>query len=73
RKRAILAYGSQFDRPKNERRSSKVVLPLDELEGRMNSIAQYFGRLVGVKYAEGFVVKEVMQVEDVVTMPVRSM
>ena len=73
RKRAILAYESQFKRPKNERRSSKVVLPLDELEARMSSLAQYFGRLVGVKYAEGFVVKEVMQVEDVVKMPVRSM
>ena len=57
--------------PKNERRS-KVVLPLDELEARMNSMAQYYGRLMGVRYAEGFVVKEVMQVEDVVKMQVRS-
>jgi N-acetylglucosamine malate deacetylase 1 len=71
RKRAILAYASQFNPPKKERRS-KVVLPLDELEGRMNSIAHYYGRLIGVKYAEGFVVNEVMQVEDVVKMPVRS-
>jgi hypothetical protein len=38
----------------------------------MNSIAQYYGRLAGVKYAEGFIVKEVMQVEDVVKMAVRS-
>ena len=29
--------------------------------------------MIGVKYAEGFVVKEVMQVEDLVQMPVRSM
>jgi hypothetical protein len=28
---------------------------------------------VGVRYAEGFIVKEVMQVEDVVKMSVRSM
>jgi hypothetical protein len=47
-------------------------LPLDELEGRMNSIAHYYGRLIGVVYAEGFVVKEVLQVNDVVKMPVRS-
>ena len=67
-----MAYASQFTPPKEERKS-KVVLPLDELEARMNSMAQYYGRLVGVKYAEGFIVKEVMQVEDVVKMPVRSM
>jgi hypothetical protein len=28
--------------------------------------------MIGVKYAEGFVVKEVMRVEDVVQMSVRS-
>jgi LmbE family N-acetylglucosaminyl deacetylase len=72
RKRAILAYASQFTPPKEQRRS-KVVLPLDELEARMNSMAQYYGRLIGVRYAEGFIVKEVMQVDDVVEMQVRSM
>src|SRR5271163_390761 len=71
RKQAILAYASQFTPPMEQRRS-KVVLPLDELEARMNSMAQYYGRLVGVRYAEGFIVKEVMQVEDVVKMSVRS-
>src|SRR5271156_6876145 len=71
RKRAILAYASQFTPPK-EARKSKVVLPLDELEARMNSIAQYYGRLIGARYAEGFIVKEVMQVEDVVEIAVRS-
>ena len=71
RKKAILAYASQFDPPKKDKRS-KVVLPLDELEARMNSVAQYFGRLIGVRYAEGFMVKEVMLEDDVVKMPVRS-
>jgi N-acetylglucosamine malate deacetylase 1 len=71
RKRAILAYASQFNPPKKDKRS-KVVLPLDELEARMNSVAQYYGRLIGVRYAEGFILKEVMQVDDVVKMPVRS-
>jgi LmbE family N-acetylglucosaminyl deacetylase len=71
RKQAILAYASQFTPPKEKRRS-KVVLPLDELEARMNSMAQYYGRLIGARYAEGFIVKEVMQVEDVVKMAVRS-
>ncbi|MFZ3215334.1 MAG: bacillithiol biosynthesis deacetylase BshB1 [Candidatus Acidiferrales bacterium] len=72
RKQAILAYASQFHPPHKDRRS-KVVLPLDELEARMNSIAQYHGRLIGVRYAEGFFVKETAEVDDVVKMPVRSM
>jgi len=71
RRRAILAYASQF-RPLTRDRRSKVVLPLDELEGRMNDTARYYGRMIGVKYAEGFVVKEVLRAEDIVRMPVRS-
>jgi bacillithiol biosynthesis deacetylase BshB1 len=71
RRKAILAYASQFRPPKNDRKS-RVPLPLDELEDRMNSIARHYGRMIGVKYAEGFVVKEVIQVDDLVRMPVRS-
>jgi N-acetylglucosamine malate deacetylase 1 len=70
RRRAIYVYESQFRPPKKER--SKVALPLDELEERMNLAARYYGRMIGVKYAEGFVVKEVMRADDVVEMPVRS-
>jgi bacillithiol biosynthesis deacetylase BshB1 len=71
RRKAILAYGSQF-RPPTKDRKSKVHIPLDDLEDRMSIGARYFGRLIGVRYAEGFVVKEIMQVDDVVKMPVRS-
>jgi bacillithiol biosynthesis deacetylase BshB1 len=71
RRRAILAYASQFRPLKKER--SKVALPLDELEGRMDLVARHYGRMIGVKYAEGFVVKEVMQLDDVVRIPVRSL
>jgi len=70
RRKAILAYGSQFRPARKEK--SKVALPLDELEERMSDRAKHYGRMIGVKYAEGFVVKEVMQVDDVVKMPVRS-
>ncbi len=72
RRQAILAYASQFNPPKRDRKS-KVTLPLDELEERMSLQARQYGRLIGVKYAEGFVVKEVMQADDVVKMPVSSM
>ena len=72
RRQAILAYASQF-RPPKHKRKSRVVLPLDQLEERMSLQARYYGHLIGVKYAEGFVVKEIAQVEDVVAMPVRSL
>jgi len=72
RKRAILAYESQF-KPLKKDKKTKVYLPLDELEERMSITSGSFGRMIGVKYAEGFVVKEIMRVDDVVKMPVRSM
>lgn len=76
RRRAIFCYESQFRPSKQELKSyrrSKVVLPLDELEERMSLAARAYGRMVGVRYAEGFVVKELFQIDDVVKMPVRSM
>ena len=39
---------------------------------RVTTQCKYFGHLMGVDYAEPFVVKEVMAVDDVVTMPVAS-
>ncbi len=71
RRRAILAYGSQF-RPPKRRRRSKVFLPLDQLEDEVNLVARYYGQMIGVRYAEPYVVREVMQVDDVVKLPVRS-
>jgi len=32
----------------------------------------FYGNQIGVKYGEPFVVKEAMQVDDIVAMPVRS-
>lgn len=72
RRRAILAYGSQF-RPSAKDRRSRVAIPLDQLEERMGLQARAYGRMIGVKYAEGYVVKEIVQVDDVVKMPVRSL
>jgi N-acetylglucosamine malate deacetylase 1 len=71
RRRAILAYASQFNPPKSERKS-RVPLPLDQLEERMSVQARYYGRMIGVRYAEGFVVKEVLRVDDVMQLPGRS-
>src|SRR5580700_3532866 len=71
RYKAILAYHSQF-RPKTKDKRSKVDIPLDRLHHEVNLIARYYGQMAGVEYAEPFLVKEVMQVEDVVKLPVRS-
>jgi N-acetylglucosamine malate deacetylase 1 len=72
RRDAILAYKSQFSPPKRER-SGKVYLPLDELEERMSLQAKHYGRMIGVQYAEAYIAKEIMEVNDVVSLPVRSM
>lgn len=71
RKKAILCYQSQF-RPKGKAKHSKVHLPLDRLQQEMDLLARSYGALIGVQYAEPFLVKEVLQVEDVVDFPVRS-
>jgi bacillithiol biosynthesis deacetylase BshB1 len=71
RYQAILAYRSQF-RPKASNRKSKVAIPLDRLHHEVNLIARYYGHMAGVEYAEPFLVKEIMQIEDVVSLPVRS-
>jgi bacillithiol biosynthesis deacetylase BshB1 len=75
RRRAILSYASQFRPAKMESKKerARVSLPLDDLESRMDLVARHYGRMIGVKYAEAFMVKEVLRVDDLVTMPVRSM
>jgi N-acetylglucosamine malate deacetylase 1 len=71
RKRAILAYESQFN-PASKVPDGKIKIPLDELEDRMSIQALHFGRMIGVKYAEAYVVKEALRIDDVVKMPVAS-
>lgn len=71
RGRAIAAYGSQF-RPKSTTKKSKVYLAIDSLEDRMNQLARHYGQMIGVRYGEPFLIKELMSVEDVVEMGVRS-
>jgi hypothetical protein len=38
----------------------------------MNLLARHFGNLIGVKYGEPFLQKELVQIDDVVDLPVRS-
>jgi bacillithiol biosynthesis deacetylase BshB1 len=71
RRRAILAYGSQF-RPAKSERKQRVYLAIDELDPKMDLLARHYGQKIGVKYGEPFLQKELMSVEDIVALPVRS-
>jgi N-acetylglucosamine malate deacetylase 1 len=71
RRKAILAYGSQFRLAKSEKRQ-KVFLAIDQLDSRMDLLARRNGELIGVQYGEPFLQKELMAVEDIVDLPVRS-
>jgi N-acetylglucosamine malate deacetylase 1 len=71
RRRAILAYGSQF-RPAKSENKQRVYLAIDELDPKMDLLARHYGQMIGVKYGEPFLQKELMAVEDVVALPVRS-
>ncbi len=71
RRKAILAFRSQFQPMKREPKS-KVHLAIDRLEAEMNQLARYYGQLIGVRYGEPFLQKELMKVDDVVKMEVRS-
>ena len=71
RRKAILAFASQF-RPKKSARASQVHLAIDRLEAEMNQLARHYGQLIGVEYGEPFLQKELMKVDDVVKLEVRS-
>jgi bacillithiol biosynthesis deacetylase BshB1 len=76
RRRAILAFSSQFHPKKGESprqfKKTNVFLAIDRLEDEMNLLARHYGEMIGVKYGEPFLIKELMQVHDVVKMDVRS-
>jgi bacillithiol biosynthesis deacetylase BshB1 len=69
RHKAIKAFASQF---KGTTRKRKVFLAIDRLEEEMNQIARHYGDMIGVRYGEPFLQKEMMKVNDVVEMEVRS-
>lgn len=71
RHRAILAYSTQFG-SKAGSTKSKVFLAIDRLEGQMNQLARHYGEMIGVQYGEPFLQKELMKVDDVVKLDVRS-
>lgn len=69
RSKAIKAFHSQF---KGATRKRNVFLAIDRLEDEMNQLARHYGDMIGVRYGEPFLQTEMMKVNDVVEMEVRS-
>jgi bacillithiol biosynthesis deacetylase BshB1 len=67
--KAILCYRSQF----SPRRDMQNLFPAQaDLRERIRSLARHFGLMIRVRYGEPFVMREVAAVDDIVSMPVRS-
>jgi N-acetylglucosamine malate deacetylase 1 len=66
---ALLSYVSQYGSSGD---ASELFPNQKEIEERLASVARFYGNLIGVKYGEPFVVKEAIQIDDIVGMPVRS-
>lgn len=70
RQRALFSYRSQFD----DQPSGADLFPAQkEMDERLRAVARYYGMLIGTEYGEPYVIKEMMRVEDVVAMGVRSL
>ncbi|MFN7992337.1 MAG: bacillithiol biosynthesis deacetylase BshB1 [Bryobacteraceae bacterium] len=66
---ALLSYESQYGA---QGEGSDLFPQKEEIRERLGAVARFYGNLIGVRYGEPFVVKEAMQVDDIVSMGVRS-
>jgi LmbE family N-acetylglucosaminyl deacetylase len=69
RMEALFCYASQYGATQQ---ASDLFPNQEEIRDRLGSVARFYGQQIGVKYGEPFVVKEVLKVDDVVAMGVRS-
>ncbi|MBM3813256.1 MAG: bacillithiol biosynthesis deacetylase BshB1 [Acidimicrobiia bacterium] len=69
RMEALLCYQSQYG---SQETGSDLFPEEKQIRERLETVARFYGQKIGVKYGEGFVVKETMKVEDVVAMGVKS-
>jgi N-acetylglucosamine malate deacetylase 1 len=66
---SILAYKSQF----SDQEAGQDLFPAhDEIHARVEAMARFYGMLGGVTYAEPFLQKEVGLVDDLLSIPVKS-
>ena len=67
---SLLAYKSQYD----DQQAGSGLFPVrDEVRKRLETMAEFYGLLGGVKYAEPFVQKEVRVEDDLLAIPVKSL
>jgi bacillithiol biosynthesis deacetylase BshB1 len=65
---ALLSYSSQYGGGEGE-----GLFPNEaEIRERLGAIARFYGNLINVRYGEPFVVKDAIAMDDIVSMPVRS-
>jgi bacillithiol biosynthesis deacetylase BshB1 len=69
RMQSLLAYKSQFT---DQEAGRGDFPPQAEIRERVSAMASYYGMLAGVRYAEPFLQKEVGLVEDLISVPVKS-
>ena len=72
---ALLSYASQYGETiagVNAIEGGTLFPSEQEIRERLGAVARFYGNLIGVRYGEPFVVKEAMQIDDIVTMPSRS-
>jgi bacillithiol biosynthesis deacetylase BshB1 len=69
RMEALLSYRSQY----GDWQAAPGLFPDEkEIRERLAAIARFFGNLIGVRYGEPFVVKEMLPVDDIVALGGRS-
>ncbi len=70
RLRALLCYRSQYQ----DQTEAAGLFPLrEEMAERVRAVARFYGMQIGAQYGEPYVVKEMMAVDDLVKLPVRSL
>jgi len=68
--KAIFCFSSQF----SPRKDMQNLFPSRaDINARMGSEARHFGLMIGVRYGEPFVTREITEIEDIVKMPVKSL
>jgi bacillithiol biosynthesis deacetylase BshB1 len=67
---ALFCYQSQYG---ESTEAGELFPDREEIRERLSSIGRFYGNLIGVKYGEPFVVKEMLRVDDIAAMGVRSL
>ena len=66
---SLMAYKSQY----SDQEAGRGIFPAHaEIRARVDAMARHYGMLGGVTYAEPFLQKEVGLIEDLTTIPVKS-